>query len=721
MAALTPDNLYFLYENMDELENLFPNDELLRAHIESLRTVLRANPAEDDPQYCKTLLALRSHVSETYKLHRRILRNRRSNVTDITPSRVGVSRLNYESEHTGALIEALEAWRNYVANQFYNRQESDEYKSLAELHWNYIEYLMSDINKLAIVVQARLNMAEDGDINPLFENEDDYLRNILDNATLAANEQSKMSAVITHLRNIRDNQKVVIFCSAPTMADTIFQSLQNAFLTHNVVRHSLEHNNWEAFKTNPHVRYLICDHQAEEGLNLQGGNRVLLHYDIPLSPNRLEQRTGRLDRYGVGDISTIVPVCENNDYETRWLRCLDKGFGIFNTSIASLQYLIEAKMQDLKLEVMNSGFQSLDNLLNELQGENGIVRAELRNISHQDNLDALSNERDDQFLMLEDYDCQWETIKNDIDAWIEQKLHFIKTPHHVEEPPPPDFIFRYKFDLTRTLMPVDDFAYNCSAAIDNQYMTYPYTFSRKTSYKRKLRLLRFGDDFLRGIMRVANRDDSGKSFAMWRHVTGWENPIQLFYRFDFIIEADLSMAKKIIRKHEHTTEQALHRLGDLFFPPMTHTVWLNEAYGQVTIPNTLEILNRGYNREFDKNINFKVWDWLLTKNLHYWQNWSRRCFTARREAEQILKTNEEFNNKIEKCLQKAQEISQRNLSQLRSRCYRLNRLEYDIENDRLQLDEGLYEALFEGIRNPSVRCDSTGVVFLSKHNIREGI
>ena len=35
-----------------------------------------------------------------------------------------------------------------------------------------------------------------------------------------------------------------------------------------------------------------------EGLSLQKGFNAVLHYDLPWNPNRLEQREGRVDRFG---------------------------------------------------------------------------------------------------------------------------------------------------------------------------------------------------------------------------------------------------------------------------------------------------------------------------------------------------------------------------------------------------------------------------------------
>jgi len=46
------------------------------------------------------------------------------------------------------------------------------------------------------------------------------------------------------------------------------------------------------------VRLLVATDAASEGLNLQETARHLLHFDVPWNPARLDQRNGRLDRYG---------------------------------------------------------------------------------------------------------------------------------------------------------------------------------------------------------------------------------------------------------------------------------------------------------------------------------------------------------------------------------------------------------------------------------------
>lgn len=54
-----------------------------------------------------------------------------------------------------------------------------------------------------------------------------------------------------------------------------------------------------AFNSPTHpARILIATDAAGEGLNLQRAARLLLHWDIPWNPGKMEQRNGRLDRHG---------------------------------------------------------------------------------------------------------------------------------------------------------------------------------------------------------------------------------------------------------------------------------------------------------------------------------------------------------------------------------------------------------------------------------------
>src|SRR3989339_803930 len=57
----------------------------------------------------------------------------------------------------------------------------------------------------------------------------------------------------------------------------------------------------ERFRTHPDVRILVATDAAGEGVNLQNAN-LMINYDLPWNPNRLEQRFGRIHRIGQTEV-----------------------------------------------------------------------------------------------------------------------------------------------------------------------------------------------------------------------------------------------------------------------------------------------------------------------------------------------------------------------------------------------------------------------------------
>jgi SNF2 family DNA or RNA helicase len=64
-----------------------------------------------------------------------------------------------------------------------------------------------------------------------------------------------------------------------------------------------------AFQADPKespVRILLATDAASEGIDLQNHCHRLVHYEIPWNPNRLEQRNGRVDRYGQNAKAVLI-------------------------------------------------------------------------------------------------------------------------------------------------------------------------------------------------------------------------------------------------------------------------------------------------------------------------------------------------------------------------------------------------------------------------------
>src|SRR5262249_21950059 len=57
----------------------------------------------------------------------------------------------------------------------------------------------------------------------------------------------------------------------------------------------------ESFRHDPDVKVLLATDAAGEGINLQRAH-LMVNYDLPWNPNRLEQRFGRIHRIGQTEV-----------------------------------------------------------------------------------------------------------------------------------------------------------------------------------------------------------------------------------------------------------------------------------------------------------------------------------------------------------------------------------------------------------------------------------
>ena len=80
----------------------------------------------------------------------------------------------------------------------------------------------------------------------------------------------------------------------------------------------------EAFTHDPDVRVLVATDAAGEGLNLQAAH-LMINYDLPWNPNRIEQRFGRIHRIGQKQVCRLWNLVADETREGQvFTRLLDK-------------------------------------------------------------------------------------------------------------------------------------------------------------------------------------------------------------------------------------------------------------------------------------------------------------------------------------------------------------------------------------------------------------
>lgn len=89
---------------------------------------------------------------------------------------------------------------------------------------------------------------------------------------------------------------------------------ESVVMIHGGVKREERRKVQELFRNDPAVRVLIATDAAGEGVNLQNAN-LMVNYDLPWNPNRLEQRFGRIHRIGQTEVCHLWNMVANETRE----------------------------------------------------------------------------------------------------------------------------------------------------------------------------------------------------------------------------------------------------------------------------------------------------------------------------------------------------------------------------------------------------------------------
>lgn len=731
VASLTPENALYLDYTLDRLTERFPDDALLLEQVSALRAIIDLMPADDDPELIQAIGRVRSHLSEVYRLHRRILRHRRRSIGGLTPDRSGATRVTYRSPVVARLYDAIEDWRFGEVTSTSGGEETlqqDRGRTLAQVLDDMAQYPSRRAKTIAAVT---------GQEQP-FDDADHFAKIVQGLGSQEAFEARSEALIQAVKPLLRPKQQFVVFCSDSVTADALVPIL-TAELQVQVDRHDPDHDEWLAFNSDPTRTVLVCDRRAEEGLNLQGGRKIIVHYDLPFNANRVEQRLGRADRYGSGDsIKSLIVECLDNPFETAWIDYLDKGLRVFDRSVASLQYLIEDMVRELPSALFSEGVEAIVDLTSKSEGENGMIENEIKAIDQQDALDALGAPPADTLEAIAEIDDDWQAIERYASGWIETNLLFARSTENGtqngDKADATPFRYRYVTSNPHTLIPLETFIANCLSDVDQsgashllrQVRTQPLTYRRRTALSRDgrkvgVRLLRYGTPFVTGMWTITQADDRGRSTAVWRFMPDYQadGPADLFFRFDFVVEADMSEALRVLEeagRSARAARAAVARRADMALAPFVQTIWLDQELARVDNPTLLAKLQLPYRplasgqggRDF--NLNPQRWLQLVSLRLPSLDAWPEICWAARERAETYLRQEPLFVEALSLAAHRVAAVDSNRLGQLRARA--------EMRNDAADkaewaLEVALSKAIRQGVQAPQVRVDGVLACFLS--------
>lgn len=137
------------------------------------------------------------------------------------------------------------------------------------------------------------------------ENIQEGIKQLILSAERAVSSDPKIEAIVVQIKEIRAkeaNANILIYTEYTDSQKVIIEELAKQKVGKVVVlsggsTDSERKQITEAFRRNDNI-ILVSTDAAAEGLNLHQKCHNLIHVELPFNPNRLEQRNGRIDRYG---------------------------------------------------------------------------------------------------------------------------------------------------------------------------------------------------------------------------------------------------------------------------------------------------------------------------------------------------------------------------------------------------------------------------------------
>ena len=126
-------------------------------------------------------------------------------------------------------------------------------------------------------------------------------------------------------------RKIIVFTEHKDTLDYLQRRIvgllgrrERVVVIHGSVRREDRRHRQDAFINDPDVQVMVATDAAGEGVNLQRAN-LMVNYDLPWNPNRIEQRFGRIHRIGQTEVCHLWNLVAHNTREGAvFVRLLDK-------------------------------------------------------------------------------------------------------------------------------------------------------------------------------------------------------------------------------------------------------------------------------------------------------------------------------------------------------------------------------------------------------------
>ncbi|WP_433082353.1 protein DpdE [Dactylosporangium sp. CA-052675] len=687
----------FLRDPARKLRELLPDEVWLTTDLDRLEAAIDIRDADAARALAD---AIRARLGETHRIHRRLIRTRRSaSLAKLFPVRGRTAgkkwlladpdtRRSAVAELLADLLVELPSMDLAdppAAARIFIDRASAPVTALADLATALRTEAGHDLDEAEVVALEGLLGTATG--RAVAARIDDVLRNSTDADRLDAMVAWAWPHVGAH--------RVAVASSFPHTAIAAANRLEQQFGAARVVRllstmsASERAEAGRQFLEDSSRSIIVIDRGSEEGVNLQVVEEVL-HLDLPMATARLEQRLGRFDRWTRRGQLVTLPVRSTVFREVEdhidaqlgaWRQVLDDAIDIFGQSSATLQYVLPALEQefiDLALDV------GLPTAAARLVGRRDDLDTQRRRIEGQDLLDTIEEQADDQ---------EWAASMRSADGaarilgrfrdYVVKTLGFTEsvglhgTRYGISTRHPPR--------LTESQV----------AGIGTDNLRGQYT-DRRLASVNEIGLLRWGEPIVDRFTDLTRTDERGRAFALEVLQPRSEpGSLAVFFLVTAIVGPDMGRLDELEDLYPGAGIAAKSQVGR-HFAPLLETVWWHPTRGEPDDRLCEWLTNAsGHNLGADPQ---------RFRHLAARVDLAKQVDAAAEAALRAVADRPWVLTATSAAITKYESARHRESATLSTR----PRSETD-----MQLDQAVHEAVAHAIRTPSMTIDACGVVFIT--------
>jgi len=702
-----------LRQRSADLQRLFPDDPVVSDLAPRLIEATR-NSDEEVASLCN---ALKGHIADSYRIHQRLIRSRRIDAKGWEfmprgPAAGGPNSLSHvrieadPNERMEALAATLEDWR-FAAREAILGDDDAASRRIAARYLEMLEAI-SVGNRAFFTTLVASDLA--------FEGEEEFLVALrefavgIEDVDRIETMMQSTQRLLKLLGNDVAHPRIVAFATATEVATAFHAALKSCddgvqvYLLINGDNDEKISSATKAFVSSNASAILVTDRCGEEGLNLTCADAII-HLDLPFSSVRIEQRIGRLDRFGRRQSNIRHRIFLPSDDDTcpwqAWFNFLATGFQIFNRSISDVQFLLE-EIENRALTVLfEEGPLGLMALAKEVEQ---LILEERRSQDEQYALDriALAEEPIETYLqVLEGAEEDEDALETAVDRWLIGVLQFRKRPFSWPQEDP------FKFDLNQNVL-VPRSPWLTEFGVD---ATSPLTWRRRIATKRPdVTLLRPGTPLIDVTERFSRWDDRGTAFVTWRAAQEWTAEPWIGFRLCFVVEPNIEISDLLAPTHQ---DLARVRRAQRYFRPFYRVMHVDVNGDPVLDQSLLAILERPYDGNeksaIAKDLNLGSRPHLLEEIIDA-ASFQNCCRAARDVAHSALSDLPDVKAQIEI----AGQAARADIVRYRNRMARRSSTGDELAKN----DIAMIESILPSVLNPAIRLDAMGCFVIANYGPR---